>query len=217
VRVAAWVFIVCTLLGAVSVFLPSAELAVNGVTLGRRTSLSLYQAANNRELVRRFVANYHRSGSRRMGSALAGVLVPKVGGHLRAHLDDVRDAMSTLDDISDDDAKTLGKVLVAVVWLLIVLHLVMGLLVFGDTLSGVLRRGRVIAAVAISVVVTVLAVVIRMITSEAVWEANDEIGKQAVDLGVAAYLMPVVSIAGLVAIVVVLVQLIRSRRKPASQ
>lgn len=214
-RVAAWAFVVCTLFGAIGVFLPSFELRVRSQFLGRHTTLSLFQASNNREFARKMLYGYHRSSGKRVGAAVTAALMPRVGGRIKSHLDDVRDAMSTLDDVSDEDAKTGGTVLVITVWTLLFLHVLMAGLVFTDTARGVLRRGRVIAAAGVSVVVTVAAIAIHVVSRQAVWEANDEIGKSFVDLGMGAYMMVVSAVGGLAAIAVVLAMLIRSRRSPA--
>ncbi|MDB4958538.1 MAG: hypothetical protein JWO36_6107 [Myxococcales bacterium] len=213
-RIAAWVFVVCALFGAIGVFVPSFELRVGGFTLGRRTTLSLYQASANREFARKFLAGYHRSAGKRVGAAVTAALMPRVGKRVKSHLDDVHDAMLTLDDVSDDDAKTGSTALVVTVWVLLALHALMAGLVFTDTAKAEFRRGRVIAAAAVSLVVTVAAIGIHLVSREAVWEANDEIGKDLVELGFGAYMMPVAAIAGFVAISVVLVQLIRAKRRP---
>ena len=60
---------------------------------------------------------------------------------------------------------------------------------------------------------TVVAIGLHLTAREAVWEANDEIGKNLVELGFGAYMMPVAAVAGLVAISVVLVQLVRGGRQ----
>ena len=205
-------FIVCTLFGAIGVFLPSFEMHAGGVSLGRRTTLSLYQASTNREFARKLLYGYHRSSGKRVGAALTAALMPRVGSRMKSHLDDVRDAMSTLDDVSDDDAKTGAKVLVITVWSLLFLHFVMAALLFTDAANDVFRRGRVIGAGCLSLLLTGAAFAIHVIDRDAVWEANDEIGKSVFDLGLGAYMTPIAAAAGLVAVMFVLVQSIRSRQ-----
>lgn len=213
-RAPAWIFLICTVLTVIGVFLPSVEVPVTSTTIGKRTSLSLYQANTNRELVRKLVMNYHRSSSRPIGAALIGVMSPRIGGKLKSYLGDARDAMDTLDGVTDDDAKTLGKVLAITVWTFLLLHAVMAALVFGEAMrvKDGFRTGRIIAALAVSVVVTAVAIAIHLVCKEAVFEANDEVGREALGLAVGAYMIPIASIAGSLAIIALLVQ--RLRWKP---
>lgn len=214
-RASAWIFLVCTALGAIGVFLPSVELPITGTTIARRTSLSLYQANTNRELVRRVVMNYHRSSSRPIGAALITVMSPRLGGKLKGYLGDARDAMETIDGITDEDAKTLGKVLAITVWTFLVLHGVMGGLVFAEAMRvHGFRTGRIIAALAVSVIVTALAIAIYLGSKQAVFEANDEVGRGALGLAVGAYMTPLASIGGMIAVLALLVQRLRLKVPP---
>src|SRR5439155_22432562 len=106
-RIAAGILVLCALLGATSVFLPSFEVHLGGFTLGKRGSLSLYQADGNRDFLRKFVAGYHQSAGRRVGAAVVYALAPRLGNKL--HVGDAKDAMQTLDSISDDDTKTVSR------------------------------------------------------------------------------------------------------------
>ncbi len=200
----------CTTLSVIGVFLPSVELPVTATTIAKRTSLSLYQANTNRDLVRKVVMNYHRSSSRPIGAALIGVMSPRSGGKLRGYLGDARDAMDTLDGVTDDDARTLGKVLAITVWTFLGLHLVMGGLVFAEAMRvHGFRTGRIVAALAASVIVTALAIGIHLACKQAVVEANDEVGRDVLDLAIGAELIPIAAIAGLIAVIVLLVQRLR--------
>lgn len=211
-RVAAWVFLVCTVLAASAAFLPSVEVHVGGVALGRRASLSLYQMTTNRDFVRRLIVGYHRSSGKRIGGALIAVLGPRASGKLGGVIGDARDAMDTLDGVSDDDAKTLGTVLMIAIWSFLALHAVMAALVFAETMREGWRRGRIIAATAIAVVATGFAIATYLVTTQAVWEANDEVGRPLLDLGAGAYLIPVAAVAGLGAMITLLILQIRNSR-----
>jgi hypothetical protein len=216
VRVAAWVFVACTLASVIGVFLPSFELEVHGVGFGRRTSLSLYQTSANREFLHKLVAGYHRGAKNRVGGAVLAALSPKRLGKVSSLASDARDAADTIDSISDDDARTIGRVLAATVWGFLLLHLVMGGLVFGDTIQDVYRRRRAIAALVLSLVVAALALAIHLAARRAVWEANDDLGKDLVELGAGAYLTPIAAVVGLAAIGFVVVQRHRHARAAAA-
>ena len=62
--------------------------------LSKKAALSLWQAHDDKELVRRFLGGYSKSGSRRYGAAVLGALSPKMRSH--GHLDDVHDATDAL-------------------------------------------------------------------------------------------------------------------------
>ena len=208
-RVASWVVVVCALVGAAGMFLPSVELQVGGTSFGRRTSLSLYQAHSDREFVRRFVASYGKSSGRRTGEALAAVLLPHAWGRTKGHIDDAHSAMTTLDEVGDDDIKTVYRILTIAIWAFLTLQTIIAALVFGEMTDGTRRRGRLIAALVMSIVVTAVGVAIHLICREAVWQANDNLGYDAIGLAVGAYLIPIAAIGGSIAMVVLLV---RSRK-----
>src|SRR5262249_6851236 len=152
VRIAAWTFVVCTLLCGVAVFLPAAELRVDGSAISKRASLSLYRASTSKELVHAFVRGYRHVRGRGLGEALASELMPHLRSDVRGHVGDVRDAMTTLDDVDERDVVTLGHVLTATVWTLLGVLAVMGIIVFNDTMRGEYRRWRAIAAVVLSAI-----------------------------------------------------------------
>jgi hypothetical protein len=203
VRVAAWVFVVATVVSAICLFVPSIQLTVKGSTVGKKGQLSLYQAESNREVVRRLVVAYHKSSGRDMGVALVEAMTPKVGGKLRGYLSDARDAMDTLDDVTEDDARLVGWILFAVVWGGLALHLAQAALMFGDAVNGTFRRNRVIAGVVMSGFVALIAFALLAVSRNLVHQANDELGKSVVQLGPGAYLMPIASLAAVAAAVVV--------------
>ena len=205
-------FVLCTLLSATAVFLPSVELQLDGAAIHRKSSLSLYQANTNRDFVRKLVSSYHHETGARVGAALVAVLAPRSAGRLGSVLGDVHDATTTLDDVEDSDARTLGRVLAITIWVFLLLHAVMAGIVLADTVNNTVRRGRTIGALAISVVVTAIALGTYLVTKEAVWEANDEIGRTFVGVGSAAYAIPIASCAGLAAVIALLVLQVRATR-----
>jgi hypothetical protein len=206
VRVAGWAFVLCAALVAIGVFLPSIDVQLGGRAVTKRAQLSLYAASTDRELVRKLIASYHRSGKRQLGSELVRTVTPRASGRPRAALEDARDAMAALDGVSDDDARTAGTIFTVVLWTLLGLDAVMAGLVFGELMRGAYRRGRLIAALAASVVVAAIAVALHLACREAVWEANDEVGHTAVVLAAGAYAIPVAAVAGLVAAIVLVVR-----------
>jgi len=209
VRAASWVFVLCAVLAGIGVFLPSIDLRVDGSVVSKRADLSLYKIASDRELARRLLAMYRGSAHRRVGGKIVRGLSPRVGGRARAALGDARDAMDTLDDVSDDDVRTAGIALVAALGALLGLAALAAALVFGALMrAGPSRdpagrdrsagRGRLIAALVAQVVVTAIAIALHLACREAVWEANDEVGRTVLALGPGAYVIPIAAAAGLV-------------------
>lgn len=216
-RAAALVFVVCTLIGVTAVFLPSVQVVAGGDAVHRKAALSLYQANTNRAFVEQLVVRYHHSKGGRLGAALIGVLAPRSPGKLGSVLGDIHDATDTLDELKDSDASTLARILAVVVWAFLALHVVMGGIVLVDAVNGTNRRGRTITAVVLSVLVTLVAIALYLATKEAVWEANDEIGRDFVGTAFAAYLQPGAAIAGLVAVITLLVLQVRAARQPTQR
>jgi len=213
VRIAAGILVLCALLGATSVFLPSFEVELGGITFGKRGSLSLYQANGNRDFLRKFVSGYHKSTSRRVGAAVVYALAPRLGNKL--HLGDAKDAMDTLDGISDDDTKTASRVLTVTVWGFLLLQLVMTGLILKETVAGTYRRRRLLIALAIAAVLATVALALYMISKQAVFEANDELGHDFLQLGVGAQLIPFTALGSLGAMIALVVLQIRGARAAA--
>jgi hypothetical protein len=213
VRIAAWAFVVCAVLCVVGIFVPAVELRLDGGSVSRKTSLSLYQLSTSRELVRGYLEAYKRAPGRKLGEGLAAALMPRVTRGVRGHLGDLRDAMSTLDDVDDKDVVTAGRILTATVWTLLALVAVMAGIVFSDTMRERYRRGRTIIVVAIALVVAVAAIAVMLAAREAVWQANDELGRDIVGVAFGAYMLPVAALGALAAAIVQLVQLVRLRKQ----
>jgi lysylphosphatidylglycerol synthetase-like protein (DUF2156 family) len=210
VRVASWTFVLCTALGAVAVFLPSIELRGAG-EVTKHAQLSLHAASTDRELVRKLIAAYHGNSKRHLGATFLHKVTPRASGRPRAALEDARDAMDTLDDVSDDDVRTAGTIFTIALWTLLGLDAVMAGLVFGELMRGVFRRGRLVVALAASVVVAAIAIALHLACREAVWQANDEVGRTALVLAAGAYVLPIAAVAALIAAIV----LVARRRRPA--
>ncbi|HEU4732790.1 MAG TPA: hypothetical protein VFT22_33070 [Kofleriaceae bacterium] len=207
-RVASWVFVLCAALGAASVFLPSVALVVGDVA-GARAQLSLYKASTDRAQVRRFIAAYHVSAQRQIGARILHKLTPRTSGRPRAALEDARDAMATLDEVSDDDVRTATTLFAVALWSLLGLDVASAILVFSELMRGRHRRGRLALALAGAVIGTAIAVAFHVACREAVGEANDELGRAALVLASGAYVLPAAALGSLVAAIV----LVAKRRR----
>ncbi|HZJ65831.1 MAG TPA: hypothetical protein VFD36_20110 [Kofleriaceae bacterium] len=205
-RVASWVFVLAAVVGAVGVFLPSIELQLAGKAVSRRTQISLYTASRDRELVRKLVVAYHASSKRQLGGEVLRKVTPHVGGRVRGALDDARDAMDALDDTSDDDVRTAAIVFTAALAALLALDGLMILLVFPQLMRGAFRRGPLIAALAASVLAAAIAVALHVACREAIWQANDEVGRTTLALAAGAYVIPLSALTGLGAAIALLVR-----------
>jgi len=213
VRVASWIFVVCAAISAASVFLPAVELHAGSYSLGKRGTLSLYQANTDRDFIRRVFAGYHASSRKKLGEAILGEMMPRVGGKLHGHIDDVHSAMTSADDVSDDDIRTATIALAVAIWAVLALELAMAALVVHQLIRERFTGKRLIGATAMSLVVAAVAVVAHIIVREAVFEANDDLGKDVVAVSYGSYMMLVAAIGAVVAGVTCVV--IHYRNRPA--
>jgi hypothetical protein len=202
VRLASWAFVLCAVLVAAAVFLPSLNLRVGGASVSKRTERSLHQVSSDRATIHRMLVAYHGSGQRKLGSKIVRAVTPRITGRPRAALEDARDAMDTLDGVADDDIKSAGTILTITLWALIGLEATLVLLVFGQLGRGSFRRGRMVLALLGSIVAAGVAIALHIVCREAVWQVNDEVGRTIVTLGPGIYVMPIAAIAALVAAVV---------------
>jgi hypothetical protein len=92
-------------------------------------------------------------------------------------LGDARDAVDTLDDVSEDDVRTAGTWFAVALGVLLALDAAIALVVFTQLMSGAYRRSRMVAALVGSVLVAAIAIALHALCRVAVWEANDEIGR----------------------------------------
>jgi hypothetical protein len=218
VRVAAWLTIAFAVLSATAVFLPGLDVEIGGVRLTRKTSLSLYKVAADREVARALLARYAHAGSRQYGEKLADRLLEHAGAHAKKlHVDDARDAMSTLDEVSDDDVRRAGFAVVALTIAYLALLAIAVALPFGDTMRGTYSRWRAIVVVAVTTLAVVLAIGVHLGWSAAAFEANDELGTSSFALGVGAWLMPIGACGALASAIALLVQHVRSAAKPHAE
>jgi len=212
-RLASWIFVVAAAVTALGVFLPLLEVA--GHVISKRETLSLHGAANNRAMVRKVLGAYRKYEVMGMRPAV-NKITPHTGGRVKDYLEDADDAMDTLSGISDDDAKQAGRALLILTWFVIGLAAVMIALVFFDVVGGVYHRGRIIGALVLAVVLFAIALVVRIGCGMVVFEVNDEIGSEAVRLGIATMVMPIASITALACSIALLVLHVRSRRAPSA-
>lgn len=202
-RFAAWLSIAFAVVSALAIFMPGLELEISGVSLGKRASISLYKAAKERDVARALLEKYHAAGSRKFGERAADVVLEHASKHAKkAHVDDARDAMSTLDDVSDSDLKIAGHALVGLTWGYPLLVAIMMFMLFGATNEDAFTRGRAVGGVVLGVLVAAAAAAVYIGWSTAVAEANDEVGAPLFAMGVGAIMMPVcagIALAGAIA------------------
>lgn len=203
-RFASWVFVLCAALAAAGVFLPSLELRVHDAAISKRTALSLYRIASDRETARRLLAIYRGSAKRRVGAQILHAVLPRIGGRTHAALEDARDAMAALDEVSNDDARNAGRALVGALAALIGLEVLAAALVFGELVRGFPRRGRHAWVLVLAVLAAVVAIALHVACRVVAWQANDEVGAAILALGPGAYLTPIAAL-GAVALAIALV------------
>jgi hypothetical protein len=205
------IFVACTAMCALSIFVPSVAVEIGGVTVSKRASLSLWQASTNTDIAKRIVGAFNGNSKRRLGEALTAALLPHARGGLRGHLDDAHSALEAVD-VSDSDIDTGGRVLEIVLFGFFMLAGVAIAVVFVELMRPAIRRKRVIIALVLSVVVAALAIGFHLLCREGVWQANDSIGKDALGLAAGAWLMPVMGVGALAALVTVLVMMQRLQK-----
>jgi hypothetical protein len=211
-RIASWIVVACALVCALGMFVPAFEVRVAGHVVSKRATLSLHKAAGDRELVRRLLAGFRASGGRRVGDKLVSIARPHAGSRLRGYLEDASDAMDTLSGVSDEDVRTYGTIFAIVVWGFLALDALMAAFVFVDVVGGRFRRGHLIVAIVLGVLVAAIAIAIRWGCGEAVAAANDELGAQALWLGSAPTVLVVGAIGAVVAAIATLVLHLRAGR-----
>lgn len=217
-RIAAWLSIVFAVCSAVAAFLPGIQLQLGGVSLGKRASISLVGAARDRDVARTLIERYHALGSKPAGEKAADFLLQHAAKHAKkAHVDDARDAMSTLDDVNGKDVQLAGRALVALTWAVFALVVVLVVLMFGATDEEKFTRRRAIGGLAAALVLAAVAIGVHLGWSMALAEANDELGAELFALGSGAYLMSGGAVAAFACAIVVVVMKLRAEgdAKPA--
>lgn len=200
-RVASWVFVACAALGAAGMFLPAIEVEGFGSHGGR----SLYQLGRDRELAKRMLARYR--AHRAIAEKTSDTALRHTGKKAKQlHVDDARDAMSTLDDISDADVAHGTLALSILVWTFVALEVGAIVLVVPAT-QGPVRRRRVIGALVLAVVIGVIAIAVR-------WGcgfALDEIDLDQLALGPGPFVAAAAAVGAIAAATVIVVKQPRAK------
>jgi hypothetical protein len=203
VRVVSWLFVLCALAAATGVFMPCLEPAV---VKSQRATISLYDAGRHRAIASRLIAAYHKSHGRELAELLTGRML----SHLKnEYLGDAHDAMTTLDDVSDQDIRRAGTVLVVAIWLFIVLHALAALLVLGQLVGDVWRRRRLLAIVGLALADTAIGVGLYIACKEAAFQVNDEVGARILAAGPGPLVMAAASVVGLASAIAVAIGRLR--------
>ncbi|MFT3692747.1 MAG: hypothetical protein QM831_06380 [Kofleriaceae bacterium] len=208
-RLVAWIFVVCSALAALGVFLPI--VSASGVMFTKRERMSLFHASEQRTLVRRLLTAYRHANHHHLEKNLGKVL-PHLHGNTKDYLEDAGDAMDTLSGISDEDAKRAGQALVILCWTIIGLAILMVLAVGPDSINGVFKRWHLVVALILALLQAALCVGVRIGMDMAVYEANDEIGASVVTIGSAATVLPVAAVGAFLTAITLLVLHVRQKR-----
>jgi hypothetical protein len=208
-RLASWLLIACCALAAMGVFFPAIEarpaVTAHVARIAHRTTLSLYDAAADRELARRLLAVYRASHGQRVGMQVLSAMEPRAHGRVKDALDDVHDAMDTLGGISDSDAKAIGTAVAAAIGAFLALEVLAALLVLGPAVGGTYRGGRVALALVLALLGAALGVAMAIACKQVVFEINDEVSYAVAELGAGAWLVPVGAVGAFVAAIALLV------------
>lgn len=215
-RVVGWIFVLCCLTGAAGLFMPALGVDNMPGFLSKKTSISIYTASTKREVAARVFAAYHKAPGKGIGHAIAKALIPRTGKTLGGFLDDVDSAASTLDEVSDSDIGIAGKALVAIVWILLALDVVAAIAMFRIAMDEAAPRPkRILVPLALSVLIGILVTGVMLVCREAVWQANDEVGKAILTVRGGAYLMLVTAIGAVGSAIAFLVMARRGGAKAA--
>jgi hypothetical protein len=207
VRIAAWAFVVCTTVATIAIFIPALELHIGGKRVGKTESLSLWDLNTSREKLASLVAGFRESKARKAGAKIAGKVADKLGSKAAR---DLRDSLEGVDTVSDSDVQTIGKVMSVATWTLLGLNLLALLVLFGDTVKGRFRKGRVIVAAIAAFLTTGITVALGIGFSQGASQGNAEIGRELLSTRAGTYLMPLFAIAAFIASIVLLVQIVRA-------
>jgi hypothetical protein len=190
-----WIFVLSALASAAGIFLPSIHVPAAHTS---RAAVSLYEVATHRALATRLIAAYHMSRGRALGEALTQAIVQHSKNE---YVGDANDALTSLDEVSDRDVKTLGIVFAGVIWAFLAVQAVTLLLVVGSLAGDVHRKRRFVVVAALSALGAAIAIALLVVCREAVWQANDDVGYAVLGVGPGVYWMAAASALGLVAAV----------------
>ncbi|MEZ4402952.1 MAG: hypothetical protein R3B06_23220 [Kofleriaceae bacterium] len=191
------------------VFAPAGQLDPGGPLSRLTRTRSLYQLGKSTDAARQFLASYHASAAKRVGERVLDKVAPKLPGRVAGHAADVQDALSTLDQLHDDDVKTVGTIVAVTMWSLVGACVILLVLVYGLGVTS--TRARVAGAVIVAVVVAAIAVGVYLVLARVAVEANAELGRPMISLRGGAYLMPIGALVALVGTVASAVAYARHR------
>jgi hypothetical protein len=203
-RIASWLFVACATLAAIGLFFPAIDANVGRQLHVKQTTLSLYQAASDRELARELLAVYRANHGQRVGTKLVTSMEPYARGKIKDALEDAHDASESLGGISDHDAKTIGTAVAVAIWLFLALQILMAGLVFVQAVVGTYRRGRLIVALILSIISAAMAGAIYYGCTRVVFEVNDEISYPVVRLGPGVTMLAIAAAGALVCAIALL-------------
>ncbi len=217
-RIASWLLVACCALAAIGVFFPAIEARpaiaeTLGHRISRHSTLSLYQAASDRQLARRLLAVYRASHGTAVGTRLLGAIDPVARGRLKDALDDAHDAMDTLGGISDHDAKTIGTAVAVAIWVFLAIQVLTALIVLVQAVGGIYRRGRIAGVLVLSVIGAAMAIAMWIACKQVVFEINDELSASITELGTGAWLILVGGTGALTAGITLLIAHLRDSRR----
>lgn len=203
-RVAAWVFLLCTLLAGIGLALPSLTVTSRATVLGPPPSLSLLQLGTSRATVRRLATAYRQSSVRDAASALVASMGGRLAGRAVTSVADARSAFADVDRLMTRDADGLSLAVVIAVWVVLGLHLAMGLLVLGVVVGGRCSRRRAVLALVCALPAAAAGVGAWVGARLALAEVRSAVGLDVLDVGAGAYLTMVGTLGALLAAVALL-------------
>lgn len=213
-RIAAWAFVVCTVVSTIAIFVPAIEIEIHvgGKKLGKTEAMSLWQLNTSRDKLARFVETFRANKARKAGAKIADKIGSKLSGKLGSTARELRDGLEGVDSVKNEDIKTLGIVLSIATYTLLALELLILGVMFGDTVKGRFRKGRVIIALIAAFIAAGVTIALCIGLSIGADTGTSELGLSAVSLTTRAgtYLMPIGASLALVAAIVLLVQIVRT-------
>jgi len=215
VRVAAWVFLLCTLLAGVGLALPSLEVTARATVLGKPPSVSMLRLGTSRATVRRIATAYRQSSVRDAATALVASMGGRLAGRAVTSVADARSAFADVDRLVTQDADGVSLAVVIAVWVTLGLLVAMGLLGLGVVVGGGATRGRAGLMLACAVPVAIVGIGALIGARLAVVEVRAAIGLDVVGVGAGAYLTAVCGVGALVAAIALLVLTWRAIRRVA--
>jgi hypothetical protein len=211
VRAEVFLFLAAVLLCCVGLFLPAGQLDIVGAKVVKPATISVFELGRSEKAVKDFLTGYRDSTSRKIGARVLGKVAPHLKGRARSDAGDVQDAMAALDQIKDEDIKTVGTITAVVMWSLFALNVLGAYLVIGAHPALGRGRGRAIGALVTSLLAAALAVGVYLVLGRVVAEANNEVGAEMFSLRAGAYVIPAGAVAALAAAIALQVAYLKKR------